>query len=120
MKKTLIILTCLLTVLYLQFGMTPTLNQSTINHTADHYELHLVVTANKLFIIDKEKTAELFIQKTIHNNFKNMHLSYDVHGYPDEISMTVYSNYITKFLDIPAFSFRYAQELPSQYNFASH
>ncbi len=116
MKKILIIVTCLLTILYLQFGASPTLNQSTINHTADHYELHLIVTANKLCILNREKVAELFVQKTFRNDFKDMHLSYDVHGYPDKIFMTVYSNYITKFLDIPAFSFRYTQELPYQYN----
>ena len=109
--KHFLILLFILGILYLQFGRAPYVNLATTQNETDGYVLHLTVTANKLFIIDKEQYSKDLIQDVLDNNFKNMHFSYDELGYPKEIRIKVYTNSIAKFQDIPAFEIHYTTSL---------
>lgn len=115
-RKRVFILLCVLGILYLQFGRKPILNNSTTSSNAAGYEAILTVTANKLGIESYDKLAKNIIQQTVNNDFENMQLSYDVLGYPNELTVTVYANNITKFLGAPVFQIRYTQETPYVYN----
>ena len=106
--KLCILMLCLLGILYLQFGRAPYVNMAITKGTTDGYVLHLTITANKLFIPNKEAYAEFLIQKVLDNNFKNMLFSYDELGYPERIFLTIYTNNVTWFFNIPAFNTHYS------------
>lgn len=101
---TLFILTGLL---YLQFGRQPVVNHSMILENSDTYDLSLVITLNKLVILNRKNVEQTLIQKTLDNDFKNIQFSYDIHGMPRKIHVTVYANALTYMLDVPAFEFQY-------------
>lgn len=77
-------------ILYLQYGRKLEV-VSTINNTyGKTYEQKITVVANKLFIRDKEKFAEMLIDHCKENDFKDVKFSYDMLGHPDKIVFTVY------------------------------
>ena len=63
-KKILLIVLCALVLLYLQFGRNAEINSATTSSTPEGYQLNVTVTANTLFIINKERAAQNFIDKT--------------------------------------------------------
>ena len=101
---TLFILTGLL---YLQFGREPVVNHSMILENSDTYDLSLTITLNRLIILNRKNVEDSLIQKIFNNNFENMYFSYDVHGMPRKICVTVYVNALTYMLNLSAFEFQY-------------
>lgn len=43
----------------------------------------------KLFIPDKDKSAEEMIERCIDNDFREIKFSHDLNGYPDRIEITL-------------------------------
>lgn len=105
--KKLLIFSLILILLYLQYGRTPVVNHSITNKHADGYETTLTITVNKLFVLCKKQLAKSLIQKTQENLFDNMHFSYDILGYPNQVTMIIYANRLTYALNLPAFTFKY-------------
>lgn len=109
-KKILLIVLCVMGVsgvLYLQFGRKAVINNVLTKTNPDGYELSMSITMNSIFVFNREKMAHDLVEQVLDNNFENMKMSYDVHGYPDEMTITVYTNQICKYWGIPAFQFRY-------------
>ena len=78
------ILICIIAFLgYLQYGHEEQA-VNTIVSTSDAFY--------KLFNLDKEKYAEELIEKAVENKYRNVRFSYDITGYPNEITISVYSN----------------------------
>lgn len=94
-------------IFYLQFGRQPTVNHSMILKDSDHYDLSLVITLNKLVVLDQKNVERILIRKTLDNDFENIHFSYDVYGMPRNICVTVYANSLMHTLGMPAFQFQY-------------
>ncbi len=94
-------------ILYLQLGREPIVNCSMILENSDSYDLSLVVTLNKLVILNRKNIEHTIIQKTLDNDFENIHFSHDVYGMPQKICVTVYANALTYMLNVPAFEFQY-------------
>lgn len=110
-KKIVLIILCILfglTILYLQFGLGPTVNNAITTSDSEGYQANLTITMNQIVIWNEEKTQQDLIEQILANEFKNMQFSYDIMGYPEEITVTVYTNSFTKKLGIPAFEFEYA------------
>ena len=107
-------------ILYLQFGQAATVRHSETYSNPHGYEANLTITANKICIFNRKKLTEQLIRRTIDNDFKNMQFSYDMLGYPNQLNITVYTNIITQYLGIPAFTVQYTQEIPYQYNVKDH
>lgn len=109
-RKIVFIILCVLFMLeifYLQISREPTVNNVITNSNLQGYDADLTITANKIFIFNQDKLEEQLIQQTLDNDFKNMQMSYDLLGYPDKLTITVYTNTLTKLLDIPAFEISY-------------
>lgn len=110
-RKKLWIILCILSmagIFYLQFSRNATVCNYITTGTSGDYEASMTVTMHKLVIFNQAKTEENLINRIVNNDFKNMQFSYDVMGYPNEVTVTVYANNLTKKLGIPAFCFRYA------------
>lgn len=110
-RKILLIVLCILFVLeifYLQVSREPTVSNVVTCSDSNGYEATLTITMNKIVIFDEKKTEQDLINQIVDNEFKNMQFSYDLMGYPEEVTVTVYTNNFTKNLGIPAFCFRYA------------
>ena len=113
-KKIKIICLCLLFTLgffYLQVSRNPTISNVITNSDSNGYVANLTISANKLIIFNQNKLQQDLIVRIQNNDFENMLFSYDVMDYPREYTVTVYANKLTKKLDIPAFTFRYAMKL---------
>lgn len=115
-RKILLIVLCVIGILYLQFGRPIVVNNMVTSGNPTGYQANLTVTVNKIHIFDREKLAKDLIQKTIDNDFKNILLSYDVLGYPGELTITVYTNRLEKYMNTPALKIRFYQEVPYLYN----
>ena len=109
------LLTCLL---YLQFGQQPTVNHSTIIKDSNNYNLSLVITLNTLVVFNQKQVKNTLSQKVLNNDFENILFSYDALGLPQKVSVTVYTNAITYWRDLPSFQFQFA--IPSTFTFNSH
>ena len=94
-------------ILHLQFGREPVVNHSTIMKNSGTYDLSLVITLNKLVISNRKNVERILIQKTLDNDFENVFFSYDVHGMPRKICVTVYANTLMHTLGVSAFQFQY-------------
>lgn len=112
MKRNLLFIVAILFVctgiLYLQLGREPVVNHSTIMKNSDTYDLSLVVTLNKLVVLNKKNIERILIQKALDNDFENILFSYDVHGMPRNIFITVHTNAMAYTLDLPAFEFQFS------------
>ena len=107
MKKRILIITicailCLVGIIYLQCGRPVTVHSAVTSSDPEGYDVSLVVTANKLFIPDRREFAKRIVQMAAKNQFDDMYLSYDFPGYPDTITVKVYTNSLTKALGSPA------------------
>ena len=112
-KKILLILlsvALLFGILYLQFGREPIINHALTETTSVDCDLSMTITANKLFILNREKSANSLMERILNNEFQNMQLSYDVHGCPNNVTITVYTNKLAKFLELPSFQFHYCTD----------
>lgn len=110
-RKIVLIILCLLFTLeifYLQVSREPTVNNVITTSDSEGYEATLTITMNKIVIFNREKTEQTLITQILDNDFKNIQFSYDLMGYPDELTVTVYANNFTKYWSIPAFRFRYS------------
>ena len=101
-------------ILHLQFEREPVVNHSTIMKNSGTYDLSLVITLNKLVILNRKNVERMLIQKTLDNDFENVLFSYDIHGMPRKIFITVYANAIAYTLDLPAFEFQFAPQTEKQ------
>lgn len=109
-RKIVFIILCVLFMLeifYLQVSREPTVNNVITSSNKQGYDADLTITANKIFIINQDKLEEQLIQQILDNDFKNVQMSYDLLGYPNKITITVYTNDLTKYLGIPAFHITY-------------
>lgn len=100
----------LLEIFYLQFSREPTVLSSVTTSDSKGYDAALTITMNKIVIFNLEETKQDLINQILDNEFKNMQFSYDVMGYPDKWIITVYTNKLTKYLDIPAFHITYESD----------
>lgn len=94
MKKRLLSIGCvvLVIILYLQYGMRVQI-LSTFNNTyQSQTETNLIVSANKLFIPDKEKYSDELLTQYKENSLPNIFLSTDLAEKPEKISFTIYTN----------------------------
>ena len=105
-RKIVFIVLCALILsgfLYLQYGRDITVNYIATESNSQGYSASLTITANKLYITEKETYTQKLVTRVAENNLPNMQLSYDVMGYPCELTITVYANTFMKQLHIPAF-----------------
>lgn len=76
---------------YLQFGRKVEIRDTKITSYQDGYAEEVNITANKLYIMDKDKFAKDVIDTFIDNSFDNIKFSFDL-GYPDTLHISVYMN----------------------------
>jgi len=110
-KKILLIVLCSLVLLYLQFGRKPEINTATTSNTSEGYQLNVTITANTLFIINKEQAAQKLVDKILANDFQKIQFPYEESGYPNELHLTVYANAFGKWLSLPTFRVKYNPEM---------
>ena len=94
---------------YLQRGKEMDVYNTFSTSSANFYEETIIVTANRLFIFDKEKCAEEIFRKCRENSFHSVRFSYDVSKL-NALSGTVYRFRFGRKWSKPAFSFRYTQK----------
>ena len=96
MKKSYIIMGILICIIaflgYLQYGHEEQAVNTMVSTSDAFYKQEFDVIANKLFIFDKEKYAEELIEQAVENKYRNVRFSYDITDYPNEITISVYSN----------------------------
>lgn len=80
----------------------------------DGSEEHLAVTVNKIYILDKEETAEKIIEKRIENSYQEI---YFIEEYPDVIEVDVYSNWFTRKIRHKTFSIVYEYDGAEGYSY---
>lgn len=109
-KKVFVILliVCISVFLFLQYSLEPTICNIVTENNPQGYNAYLTITVNKIFIFNQDKLEKQLIKQVLDNDFKNMQMSYDLLGYPEELTITVYTNKITKFLNLPAFRTKYS------------
>lgn len=78
--------------------------------------MDITIIANRLYIRDKEKFAEQMLQRCVDNSFHGVRFSYDMNGYPNELSISVYMNHTMWKLKKRAFQIWYEQDLEYQYD----
>ena len=87
-----VILICIVALLgYLQYGREEQAVNTMVSTSDTFYKQEFDVIANKLFILDKEKYAEVLIEKAVGNKYRNVRFSYDITGYPNENIISVYN-----------------------------
>ena len=66
---------------------------SSDNTTADNwYELDLSVIVDKDIVSDKNACSEEIIQHILANDFHSTRFSFDISGYPNEVTVDVYTS----------------------------
>lgn len=111
-KKFIIIILCMIIyIAYLQWGRDMEICNTVSESFENGYCEDITIIANKLFIKDKEQFAESVIQKCIDNTWKEIRFSYDLAGYPQELSINVYmNNYAYKYSKRLGFRITYSQK----------
>ena len=85
------ILMCAIALLgYFQFGREEKVAGTMVSTSESGYSQEFRVIANKIFIFDKEKYVNELVDKAIQNKYRDVRFSYDIMGYPEEISIAVY------------------------------
>lgn len=75
---------------YLQFGREMDAVQCISMTASNYYQERITVVLNKLVVTEsEEEIAEEIIEKVIANDFYRMKFSFDVHGYPNELNVSV-------------------------------
>lgn len=77
---------------HLQYGREEKIINTMVSTSDTFCKQEFSVLANKLFVLDKEKYADELIKKAINNKYKNVHFSYDISGYPNEMKISVYKD----------------------------
>ena len=94
MKKQCVVVSIVVCVIIifvnLQYGREEKVVSSMANTSDSYYEQEFSVVVNKLFIWDKEKYAKRLVEKALENEYENVRFSYDIMGYPNEISIEVW------------------------------
>ncbi len=101
---------------YLQYGGDVSVYSSRRHTFGNGSTLDLTIIANRLYIRDKEEFAEQMLQRCVDNSFHEIRLSYDMNGYPNELSISVYMNPVMWKLKKRVFRIKYMQDLEYQYD----
>ncbi len=101
---------------YLQWGRELDVCNSRIESFNGGYYENISIIANSIYIFDKEEFAEQIIQDIIDNSLKDILFSYDIHGYPNGLHITVYMNEYARKNGKSNFEISYSQD--SNYNSA--
>lgn len=101
--------------MYLQWGRDVQVYNSHIGENENYCSEDIMIIANKIWIIDKEKFAHDMVQKSIENSFKEVKFSYDLQQ-PNELGITVYINKMSYWLRKPDFTIQFKQKKNEQYN----
>lgn len=121
MKKkiiTIFTIAILITIIfYLQFCREEEVYNTNIESFKNGYCEHVNVIANKLIILDKEKFAEEAISKCINNTYKGIMFSYDIKGYPNELTIQVYLSESDLKSGKESFRVYYAQDKKYHYKY---
>lgn len=115
MKRKMLILSILILlvvgIFYLQFSRKPTVFNVITTSDSEGYTTTLTIVMNQLVILNKEETKRDLINQIMKNDFQNMRFSYDVMGYPQKITVNVYSNMWSQKRGTPAFLFSFYPEV---------
>lgn len=114
MKKIAALLFCITLFCFLQFGQDVRVNSSIRKSGRDGTEEYLSITANRIFITDKEKFAQEMIERRIENSYKEI---YFTEQYPKAIEVDVYLNWLTWKMKRKSFSVVYEYDGDEGYSF---
>ena len=104
-------------IIYLQFGRSLEILNSSTRSSSNYSEEHISVNLNKLFARDYEQLTAEIIERCRENKFKNFLFSYDIRK-PNALYCTVYLNQHSFDTDNQLYSFTYTQHDNSGvYNF---
>ena len=88
---------------------------SSDNTTADNwYELDLSVIVDKDIVSDKNACSEEIIQHILANDFHSTRFSFDISGYPNEVTVDVYTSEKNIQNNIKEYSFSYVKKFNTQ------
>lgn len=88
---------------------------SSNNTTADNwYELDLTVIVDKDIVSDKKACSEEIIQHILANDFHSTRFSFDISGYPNEVTVDVYTSEKNIQNNIKEYSFSYVTKFNTQ------
>ncbi len=88
---------------------------SSDNTTADNwYELDLSVIVDKDIVSDKNACSEEIIQHILANDFHSTRFSFDISGYPNEVTVDVYTSEKNIQNNIKEYSFSYVTKFNTQ------
>ena len=109
-------------LIYLQFGRDVKVISTMSNTRDQYYEERMIITANKLIIPDKKKLAEKLIERCKRNDFNEVLFSYDILGYPNRVTITVYPNEFLRKLHKGSWMIEYEaeEEKNTCYNIKDH
>ncbi|MXP74018.1 hypothetical protein GN277_00740 [Lachnospiraceae bacterium WCA-9-b2] len=82
--------------------------------SADWYELDIDVIADEDDVSDKEACSREIIQHILDNDFHSIHFSFDVNGYPNNVSVDVFTSEKNAQKDKEAYSFEYVTEFNTE------
>lgn len=124
MKKKILLISILFVIvaviIYLQFGRTPEIINSSTSASSDFTEEHISVNLNMLFAGDFEQRTYEIIECCRENNFNNFLFSYDVNK-PNALYGTVYLNQHSFDSGRGLYRFEYTQADDNRnYNFIDH
>lgn len=94
-------------LLCLQYGMTAQAISSFTNTNQSNYEANIILIANKLYIVDKEKYCDKLLRQYKENSLPNICISTDLSGKLKRVSFTVYINSIAYKLRYHSFEATY-------------
>ncbi len=97
----------------LEFQEMDVLNTSRIA-TENCYSESISVIADWTTIANRGSCTNQIIQKVLNNNFKSVRFSFDEHGYPSSLSVTVYSSEKNYRKGKAAYCFDYVSETDSE------
>ena len=101
---------------YLQWGRDVAVCSSNPNIFSNGSLEEISIIANKLYIFDREKFAKYVLQRCADNSFREVRVSYDLSGYPNEVHITVYMNRAAWKWRKKAFEIRWISEEDKHYN----
>lgn len=114
MKKAVVLLVCVVMICFLQCGRDIKVNSSMRTSGEDGSEEYLNITANKIFIFNKDEIVQEIIEKRIENSFQEI---YFIEEYPNAIEADVYSNWLMRKLGHRDFSVVYEYDGADGYSY---
>lgn len=113
-KKIIALFICTAIICFQQFGQDVRVNSSMRKSGEDGTEEYLSITADQIFIFDKEKFAQEIIERRIENSYEDI---YFTEQYPEKIEVDIYTNWLTWKMRCKAFSIEYECEGEERYSF---